>query len=84
MADAARKHGRPDAAAAIVDDLIAWLGGPSERAHRIDDAEDDGGGGGARFAPIDFRAGRSIAMQRRSRRPPPPAHLEIVSAPLLD
>jgi hypothetical protein len=28
MADAARKLGRPDAAAAIVDDLYAWLGMP--------------------------------------------------------
>lgn len=26
MADAARAHGRPDAAAAVVDDLLAWLG----------------------------------------------------------
>jgi UDP-N-acetylglucosamine--N-acetylmuramyl-(pentapeptide) pyrophosphoryl-undecaprenol N-acetylglucosamine transferase len=31
MAQAARSHGRPEAAAAIVDDLIAWLGGASMR-----------------------------------------------------
>lgn len=30
MADAARRRGRPDAAAAIVDDLLAFLGVPSE------------------------------------------------------
>ncbi len=30
MADAARKLGRPDAAAAIVDDLCAWLGVPAD------------------------------------------------------
>jgi UDP-N-acetylglucosamine--N-acetylmuramyl-(pentapeptide) pyrophosphoryl-undecaprenol N-acetylglucosamine transferase len=29
MAEAARRRGRPDAAAAIVDDLFAWLGVPS-------------------------------------------------------
>lgn len=28
MAGAARAHGRPDAAAAIVDDMLGWLGGP--------------------------------------------------------
>jgi len=28
MARAARDHGRPDAAAAIVDDMLGWLGGP--------------------------------------------------------
>jgi UDP-N-acetylglucosamine--N-acetylmuramyl-(pentapeptide) pyrophosphoryl-undecaprenol N-acetylglucosamine transferase len=32
MADAARRAGRPDAAAAIVDDLFAWLGIPQENA----------------------------------------------------
>src|SRR6185503_18639529 len=30
MADAARRLGRPEAAAAIVDDLLGWLGVPSE------------------------------------------------------
>jgi UDP-N-acetylglucosamine--N-acetylmuramyl-(pentapeptide) pyrophosphoryl-undecaprenol N-acetylglucosamine transferase len=30
MADAARRQGRPDAAAAVVDDLFAWLGVPTE------------------------------------------------------
>ena len=29
MADAARRLGRPDAAAAIVDDLLGWLGVPN-------------------------------------------------------
>ncbi len=31
MARSARDHGRPEAAAAIVDDLIAWIGGPVTR-----------------------------------------------------
>lgn len=39
MADAARTFGRPDAAAAIVDDLSAWLGGASG-----DSFEDDSEG----------------------------------------
>jgi UDP-N-acetylglucosamine--N-acetylmuramyl-(pentapeptide) pyrophosphoryl-undecaprenol N-acetylglucosamine transferase len=33
MAEAARRAGRPEAAAAIVDDLTAWLGGPTEASH---------------------------------------------------
>jgi len=32
MADAARRRGRPDAAAAIVDDLFGWLGVPTQGA----------------------------------------------------
>lgn len=40
MAAAARRRGRPDAAAAIVDDLCAWLGGDAPAAC------DDGGEGG--------------------------------------
>ncbi len=33
MSLAARRHGRPDAAATIVDDLIGWLGGAQQRGH---------------------------------------------------
>ncbi len=54
MADAARRMGRPDAAAAIVDDLCAWLGCVAERgrapgddlsdASSADDADDEEGG----------------------------------------
>jgi len=40
MADAARSLGRPDAAAAVVDDLCAWLGGSSGGR----DSEDNEGG----------------------------------------
>ncbi len=32
MSDSARAHGRPDAAAAIVDDLLGWLGGAEPEA----------------------------------------------------
>jgi UDP-N-acetylglucosamine--N-acetylmuramyl-(pentapeptide) pyrophosphoryl-undecaprenol N-acetylglucosamine transferase len=84
MSEAARTHGKPDAAAAIVDDLFAWLGGPSEERSTSEPEQKDGDGG-ARFASVDFRAGRAIELERRSRRPPPPAHLELVPrAPLLD
>ncbi|HEX5660674.1 MAG TPA: undecaprenyldiphospho-muramoylpentapeptide beta-N-acetylglucosaminyltransferase [Polyangiales bacterium] len=41
MADAARTLGRPDAAAAIVDDLCAWLGCSATELENEDDAEDD-------------------------------------------
>jgi UDP-N-acetylglucosamine--N-acetylmuramyl-(pentapeptide) pyrophosphoryl-undecaprenol N-acetylglucosamine transferase len=81
MAEAARKQGRPDAAAAIVDDLIGWLGGPSDEKVVVRTTNEEPEGG-AKFASVDFRSGRAISMERKSRRPPPPAHLELVSAPL--
>ncbi|MGE0786507.1 MAG: undecaprenyldiphospho-muramoylpentapeptide beta-N-acetylglucosaminyltransferase [Sandaracinaceae bacterium] len=79
MAEAARKHGRPDAAAAIVDDLVGWLGGPPRPEELARDlASDPDEGGGMRFASIDFRARRGLALQRmRSSAPPPPAYLEL-------
>lgn len=45
MAAAAREHGRPDAAAAIVDDLLSWLGGgqPRESATVLRRDEPSGG-----------------------------------------
>lgn len=79
MAEAARRHGRPDAAAAIVDDLFAWLGGPErERPDEIT-RERGGGDGGARFATVDFRGRRQLAFARaRRHKTPPPAHLELL------
>src|SRR5690606_8010089 len=72
MAEAARAHGRPDAAAAIVDDLLAWLGGPSASVATPRTSSSTGDGGGARFASVDFRAGRAISTipPRRSTLPP--------------
>jgi UDP-N-acetylglucosamine--N-acetylmuramyl-(pentapeptide) pyrophosphoryl-undecaprenol N-acetylglucosamine transferase len=72
MAVAARAKGRPDAAAAIVDDLIAWVGGKPLTPARIAtippprrDPEP-----GMAFAHVDFRAGRGrIGAQRPSLRP---------------
>ena len=83
MAEAARAHGRPDAAAAIVDDLFAWLGGPSASvATPLSSSSKNGGGGAARFASVDFRAGRAISSipPRRSSLPPPPIYLEVLPA----
>lgn len=84
MAEAARAHGRPDAAAAIVDDLFAWLGGPSASAPAPSVSSGESEGGGARFATVDFRAGRAIRIApRRSSRPPPPVYLEELPSPVL-
>lgn len=46
MAQAARDHGRPDAAAAIVDDIMGWLGGavPAEEATISEPSEPPSGG----------------------------------------
>lgn len=84
MAEAARRHGRPDAAAAIVDDLAGWLGGPSreqdERGSATGADDDDSG---ARFAAVDFRARRGVAMRRmRTLSPPPVAYLQAVEPTL--
>ncbi|MFK7984947.1 MAG: undecaprenyldiphospho-muramoylpentapeptide beta-N-acetylglucosaminyltransferase [Sandaracinaceae bacterium] len=80
MAESARKHGKPDAAAAIVDDLVGWLGGeatapadpsPGTQSRRGDDGQ-------SRFQRVDFRARREMRVQRRSTYPPPPAYLEVL------
>ena len=52
MASAARRRGRPDAAAAIVDDLSAWLGGESQRDGN---ERGEGGEGDAHTAHDDDR-----------------------------
>ena len=41
MAGAARDHGRPDAAAAIVDDMMGWLGGADPAAEAIEAPQSD-------------------------------------------
>lgn len=54
MAEAARAHGRPDAAAAIVDDMLGWLGGPL--SSKVDStppaSEPPPRGGTPRLAPV--------------------------------
>ncbi len=76
MASAARRAGRPDAAAAIVDDLCEWLGAPP--APRVDDAppatsdEPVGNGGSATRAHANLRGSghyvpRLVLTPRRAR-----------------
>lgn len=79
MAEAARAHGRPDAAAAIVDDIFSWLGGPAARPAPVMKRDDDDDDSGVHFSTIDFRARRSLTMRRmRDTRPPPPAYLKVL------
>lgn len=81
MADAARQHGKPDAAAAIVDDLVGWLGGDATApADPTPGAASRGGEDGkGRFRSVDFRARREMrVMHRRRTDPPPPAYLEVL------
>lgn len=81
MARAARAHGRPEAAAAIVDDLTSWLGGPTLTPGRIPsvppprhDPEP-----GMAYGRVDFRAGRSgLGLERRAA---PLARFEPASMP---
>ncbi len=91
MARAARGLGRPDAAAAIVDDLLSWIGEPplSLRPARAlerdddDDVESGSGGGGPQLATVDFRAARDHLVLARSARPPvPSARLVPVVLPI--
>jgi UDP-N-acetylglucosamine--N-acetylmuramyl-(pentapeptide) pyrophosphoryl-undecaprenol N-acetylglucosamine transferase len=63
MADAARRCGRPDAAAAIVDDLFAWLGVPNESAP----AAQHGGEGESAPEPGRTSAAPRIPIQRRAK-----------------
>ncbi|MGB5809177.1 MAG: undecaprenyldiphospho-muramoylpentapeptide beta-N-acetylglucosaminyltransferase [Polyangiales bacterium] len=72
MSEAARAHGRPDAAATIVDDMVGWLGGPlAPDIDSVPPASEPPSGGSRGFeaAPI-FRLGYSdIALRTRSVRP---------------
>lgn len=78
MAEAARDHGHPDAAAAIVDDLFAWLGEPAASTHEPSSGETDDDGT-ARFRTVDFGAGRALrARGLRDTAPPPPAYLQVL------
>jgi UDP-N-acetylglucosamine--N-acetylmuramyl-(pentapeptide) pyrophosphoryl-undecaprenol N-acetylglucosamine transferase len=51
MASAAREHGKPDAAAAIVDDMLGWLGG-AEPAHEPAAGPESEPPSGARYAGL--------------------------------
>lgn len=77
MADAARRLGRPEAAAAIVDDLCAWLGMPTDGAASDDGSEKlsaaSGGGGAAgssneEASAVEVR--RAVVRRPKVRRAP--------------
>jgi len=76
MASAARRLGRPDAAAAVVDDLLGWLSGTAEHRANAATPTKSSDDEGSRFATVDFRAGRDeLAIRRRPSGPPPIARL---------
>jgi UDP-N-acetylglucosamine--N-acetylmuramyl-(pentapeptide) pyrophosphoryl-undecaprenol N-acetylglucosamine transferase len=68
MAEAARKQGRPEAAAAIVDDLFSWLEVPSETAPDPEHSPDSEGEGadGKRAAPATLPPVRRRAKVKRA------------------
>lgn len=76
MAQAAREHGRPDAAAAIVDDLLGWLGGAEPLAESDSSPNSEPPGGqqysGQALAPTFGFPAPNLAIHtavQRSRRP---------------
>jgi UDP-N-acetylglucosamine--N-acetylmuramyl-(pentapeptide) pyrophosphoryl-undecaprenol N-acetylglucosamine transferase len=73
MARAARDHGRPDAAAAIVDDMLGWLGGTQPLRGPDDDDESEPSSSvhyrGLEVAPV-FRLPRTdVALRSVPHRP---------------
>jgi UDP-N-acetylglucosamine--N-acetylmuramyl-(pentapeptide) pyrophosphoryl-undecaprenol N-acetylglucosamine transferase len=90
MGEAARRLGRPDAAAAIVDDLCAWLGCPAPRARTEPppavegtSSEDDAGSAGARARPLSAPPPHGLRGQRPyvPTLPPPPMGVTEPRAP---
>jgi UDP-N-acetylglucosamine--N-acetylmuramyl-(pentapeptide) pyrophosphoryl-undecaprenol N-acetylglucosamine transferase len=69
MAEAARRQGRPDAAATIVDDLCAWLGcaDPSRSDLPDDELDAEGEGGGGAALRSSLRGTRPYVPRSRSR-----------------
>jgi UDP-N-acetylglucosamine--N-acetylmuramyl-(pentapeptide) pyrophosphoryl-undecaprenol N-acetylglucosamine transferase len=73
MAHAARDHGRPDAAAAIVDDMLGWLGGAEPSGESAESPESEPPSGmhysGLAVAPMLRLGCPEVAMRRATRRP---------------
>ncbi len=72
MARAAREHGRPDAAAAIVDDMLGWLGGGETvgRSSASTKNEPPQGMHYSSLAASPFRVGASeVALRAAGQRP---------------
>jgi hypothetical protein len=67
MADAARRRGRPDAAAAIVDDLLAFLGVPNDSVpdpSGSDENEIPGGVSASSIPPSAYGSRRKAKVRR--------------------
>jgi len=73
MSHAARAHGRPDAAAAIVDDMMGWLGGTEPSGEAAESPESDPPSGmhysGLAVAPILRLGCPEVGMRRATHRP---------------
>jgi UDP-N-acetylglucosamine--N-acetylmuramyl-(pentapeptide) pyrophosphoryl-undecaprenol N-acetylglucosamine transferase len=73
MAQAARDHGRPDAAAAIVDDMMAWMGGADPLGAEAARSEREPPAGlqysGLAMAPILRLGCPEVALRPASHRP---------------
>ncbi len=76
MARAARDHGRPDAAAAIVDDMMGWIGGVQPSGQTSGAAQSEPPSGiqysGLAMAPMLRLGGPEVALRpaaHRARRP---------------
>jgi len=73
MAHAARDHGRPDAAAAIVDDMLGWLGGAEPSGESAESPESEPPSGmhysGLAVAPMLRLGCPEVAMRRATHRP---------------
>ena len=68
MSESARAHGRPDAAAAIVDDLLGWLGGVEPEAEPIPPARSEPPSG-LQYAGVALGPAFMRAQAHRPRRP---------------
>ncbi len=69
MADAARRLGRPDAAAAIVDDLYAWLGLPVDGVPEAGPGSNAAAPSAASVPPGADASASNTSTRRQSRRP---------------
>lgn len=73
MAHAARDHGRPDAAAAIVDDMMGWLGGAEPSGESAESPRSDPPSGmhysGLAVAPMLRLGCPEVSMRRATHRP---------------
>ena len=69
LASAARDHGRPDAAAAIVDDMIEWIG-TSAGSREASPAPNDETPAGAQYTGLSMTPSLRLGCSSASMRPP--------------